>query len=250
MPLPRLRRLVRLVSSLALFASLPGSAFAEQPAPPRDAQLDRIERKLDDVLKRLGAGGAPAAQTEKTPESENPANYRPGALAIVHAAPASARLLSEVPVDSVGGFTYSGGPIALHDLNSRGVNFSGLAGIELQGWLKVKQPGRMQFVADLHGTLASNVFVPPECLLQIWLEDRLVGPERATLAPDKNRDAKASMLIGAEVEPGLYKFRLWTACSAAQSANAARVTLDLLIKPPGDLNLRGVRADELLHRPG
>jgi hypothetical protein len=27
-------------------------------------------------------------------------------------------------------------------------------------------------------------------------------------------------------------------------------TLDLLIKPPGDLNLRGVRADELLHRPG
>jgi len=42
-------------------------------------------------------------------------------------------------------------------------------------------------------------------------------PERATLAPDKNRDAKASMLIGAEVEPGLYKFRLWTACSAAQN---------------------------------
>ena len=113
MPLPRLRRLVRLVSSVALFAPLPGSAFAEQPAPPRDAQLDRIEQKLDDVLKRLGAGGAPPAQTEKTPESENPANYRPGALAIVHAAPASARLLSEIPVDSVGGFTYSGGPIAL-----------------------------------------------------------------------------------------------------------------------------------------
>ena len=68
MPLPRL---VRLVSSVALFASLPGNAFAEQPAPPRDAQLDRIEQKLDDVLKRLGAGGAPPAQTEKTPESEN-----------------------------------------------------------------------------------------------------------------------------------------------------------------------------------
>jgi len=29
-----------------------------------------------------------------------------------------------------------------------------------------------------------------------------------------------------------------------------RVTLDLLIKPPGDLNLRGVSGDELLHRPG
>jgi len=246
MPLPRL---VRLVSSVALFAHMPGNAFAEQPAPPRDAQLDRIERKLDDVLKRLDAGGAPA-QTEKAPESENSANYRPGALAIVHAAPSSTRLLSEIPVDSVGGFTYSGGPIALHDLNSRGVNFSGLAGIELQGWLKVKQAGRMQFVADLHGTLAPNMFVPPECLLQIWLEDRLVGPERATLAPDKNRDAKASMLIGAEVEPGLYKFRLWTACAAAQNPNSARVTLDLLIKSPGDLNLRGVKGDELLHRPG
>jgi len=45
-----LHRLVRLVSSVALFASLPGNAFAEQPSPPRDAQLDRIERKLDDVL--------------------------------------------------------------------------------------------------------------------------------------------------------------------------------------------------------
>jgi hypothetical protein len=58
------------------------------------------------------------------------------------------------------------------------------------------------------------------------------------------------MLIGAEVEPGLYKFRLWTACTVAQTPNAARVTLDLLIKPPGDLNLRGVKSDELLHRPG
>lgn len=242
--------LPRLVFSVAVLSIACGSARAEQPASPRDAQLDRIEQKLDEVLKRLGAGAAPAAQTEKAPGSENPANYRPGALAIVHAAPASARLLSEVPVDSVGGFNYSGGPIALHDLNSFGVNFSGLAGIELQGWLKVKQAGRMQFVADLHGTLASNMVVSPECLLQIWLEDRLVGPERAALAPDKNRDARASMLIGAEVEPGLYKFRLWTACAAAQSPNAARVTLDLLIKPPGDLNLRGVKSDELLHRPG
>jgi hypothetical protein len=40
------------------------------------------------------------------------------------------------------------------------------------------------------------------------------------------------------------------ACTAVQNPNAARVTLDLLIKSPGDLNLRGVRADELLHRPG
>jgi len=96
-----------------------GSARAEQPAPPRNAQLDRIEQKLDDVLKRLGAGGAPPAQTEKR-QSRKTRELSPGALAIVHAAPASARLLSEIPVDSVGGFTYSGGPIALHDLVSRG----------------------------------------------------------------------------------------------------------------------------------
>jgi hypothetical protein len=51
-PLPRL---VGLVSSVALFAHMLGSAFAEQPSPPRNAQLDRIEQKLDDVLKRLGA---------------------------------------------------------------------------------------------------------------------------------------------------------------------------------------------------
>ena len=71
MPLPRL---VRLVSSVALFASLPGNAFAEQPAPPRDAQLDRIERKLDDVLKRLGAHDK-AALTTILPEDIAAATY-------------------------------------------------------------------------------------------------------------------------------------------------------------------------------
>ena len=77
--MPLLPRLVFPVALLALFF---GNARAEQPAPPRNPQLDRIEQKLNDVLKRLGAGGAPPAQTEKTPESENPANYRPGALAM------------------------------------------------------------------------------------------------------------------------------------------------------------------------
>jgi len=57
------------------------------------------------------------------------------------------------------------------------VNFSGLSGIVLQGWLKVKQAGRMQFVADLHGTLAPNVFVPPNvCCKSGW--------RTASLAPN------------------------------------------------------------------
>jgi len=153
-----------------------GSARAEQPAPPRNAQLDRIEQKLDDVFE--------APRRRRRAARSNGKNARVGKPREL-----SARRAGDCPrgarvgaasfrdsVDSVGGFTYSGGPIALHDLVSRGVNFSGLSGIVLQGWLKVKQAGRMQFVADLHGTLAPNVFVPPECLLQIWLEDRLVGP--------------------------------------------------------------------------
>ena len=52
--------LPRLLFPVALLAFFFANARAEQPAPPRNPQLDRIEQKLDDILKRLGAGGAPA----------------------------------------------------------------------------------------------------------------------------------------------------------------------------------------------
>jgi hypothetical protein len=156
-------------------------------------------------------GRAPAAPGVAASTVAN-ASYRPGAVAIVHAAPAKASQLAEVPADSVGGFVYIGGTLALHDLSSRGVRYTGLAGVELQGWVKVKKKGRLQLGEDLRATLGPATVVGPECLFQAWLEDRLIGAERAPLSPGSGREARASLVLGADLQPGLYKLRLWSAC--------------------------------------
>ena len=60
-------------------------------------------------------------------------------------------------------------------------------------------------------------------------------------------EQRLSLVTGANLQPGLYKLRLWTVCSTA-TPRAARITVDLLLKSPSDLNLRGFRSDELLHQ--
>jgi hypothetical protein len=74
--------------------------------------------------------------------------YQPGAVAIIHAAPDQPRDLQTIPADSVGGFVYDGGPVALNDLRAKGVRYTGLAGLELQGWLKVTTAGRTQLAVE------------------------------------------------------------------------------------------------------
>ena len=171
-------------------------------------------------------------------------------MATAHAAPADTRTLAEIPPDSVGGFIYTGGPIALHDLSSRGVRYPGLAGVELQGWLKARQSERYEFGEDLHGSLGPGSITCAPCLLQVWIAGRSVGSQEVTFPwwNGNSTEQRISLLVGADLQPGLYAIRLWTVCAAHNPA-LTRLTADLLLKVPSDLDLRGYKADELLHQP-
>jgi hypothetical protein len=205
------------------------------------AHLDRIEHRLDALEQRLGAGAPTASGGDAS-------SYAPGAVAVVHAAPANARQIEEVPADSVGGFVYTGGPIILHNLSAQGVRYTGLTGIELQGWLKATEAGRYELGEDLHG-FPGGMIVGANCALEVWLEDRVIGSQQGVLpiADSSGGEQRLSLVTGANLQPGLYKLRLWTVCSSA-APRAARITVDLLLKSPSDLNLRGFRTDELLHQ--
>ena len=61
-------------------------------------------------------------------------------------------------------------------------------------------------------------------------------------------EQRTSLVMGADLQPGLYKLRLWTTCIPNQ--RDARITADLLVKAPSDMNLRGFKPDELLHQGG
>jgi hypothetical protein len=220
------------------------------------ARLDRIEHRLDALEQRLGAGAHPSpvpsgpAPAVSAPAASGGAasTYAPGAVAVVHAAPANARQIEDVPADSVGGFVFTGGPITLHDLSAQGVRYTGLAGIELQGWLKTTEAGRYELGEDLHG-LPGGVIAGANCVLEVWLEDRVIGSQQGVLpiTDSSGGEQRLSLVTGANLQPGLYKLRLWTVCSSA-APRAARITVDLLLKSPSDLNLRGFRSDELLHQ--
>ena len=67
--------------------------------------------------------GAPSASSGEA--------YRPGALAVAHAAPRDANGLAEVLQDSVCGFVHEGGPIPFTDIRTRGVRCAGSVGVEL-----------------------------------------------------------------------------------------------------------------------
>lgn len=248
------RRGLTCLAAILACTALAGAANAQSAPPsatPDSAQLDRIERKLDEVLRRLdGSAGraieAPSpAPSARTAPVSGEADYRPGALAVVHAAPTRAAQLAEVPADSVGGFVYSGGALTLHDLSSRGVRYTGLAGVELQGWLKVAQAGRYQLGEEIRATLGPTVVGGPDCLLQAWLEERAIGTERAQLALSSGREARASLVLGADLQPGLYKLRLWTACLPSRDT---RIAAEILVRAPADLNLRGITGDDILHQ--
>jgi hypothetical protein len=217
------------------------------------ARLDRIDHRLDALELRLGASASPCARPAPAvgapaASGGNASTYAPGAVAVVHAAPANARQIEEAPADSVGGFVYTGGPITLHDLSARGVRYNGLTGIELQGWLKTTEAGRYELGEDLHG-FPGGTIVGANCVLEVWLEDRVIGSQQGVLpiADSSGGEQRLSLVTGANLQPGLYKLRLWTVCSSP-APRAARITVDLLLKAPSDLNLRGFRSDELLHQ--
>lgn len=248
-----LKHACRLAAAVVCVLALTGCGQGDM-----NARIDRLDQRIAALERRVDAMGAattpysanPGAAARVAPATSMPssANYEAGAIAVIHAAPPDARTLAEVPPDSVGGFVYTGGPLTLHDLSAQGVRYTGLAGVELQGWFKAADGGRYQFGADLHGTSGGSI-VGADCGLEVWLEDRVVGSQQTVLPSSTGpAEQRVSLVVGANLQPGLYKLRLWTVCTSP-TARAARITADLLLKAPSDLNLRGFKSDELLHRP-
>ncbi len=254
-----------LLLSASLFAAA-SAAHAQTPAPSPVApasQLDRIEQKLDEVLRRLdqlhiapstpaqagsaaSGAGTPSPALNAAPAASAEA-YKPGALAIAHAAPKDVNSLSEVPADSVGGFVYQGGPIAFTDIQTRGVRFAGPVGVELQGWLKAKEAGRYQIGTDLTAHFGVGTMFAPTCFLQAWLEGHSLDQRSVLVSHPGSSNAEASLVLGAELQPGIYRLRVWTACTAPASVTT---TSELLLKAPSELNFRPVTGSDLLHREG
>lgn len=245
------------------------AALAQSPAaPPAPAtpvsQLDRIEQKLDEVLRRLdqpraqppglaqAASGTSGAATPSpaagAPPAAPPEPYKPGALVVVRPAPRDQNGLAAVPPDSVGGFVYTGGPIPFTDIGTRGVRYTGPVGAEIQGWLRAKEAGRYQLAVDLSVRLAS-ASSPPTCFLQAWLEDHSLDQRTALVSPPSSniREASSTLVLGAELQPGLYRLRVWTVCNEPPGV---ATTSELLLKAPSELNLRPVTGNDLLHREG
>ncbi len=238
-------------------------------------QLDRIEQKLDRVLERLDAVEAPKqpskASAAALPSPSEPARssstlpsmragvasdkaqaetdgaaYQAGAVVIAHAAPAHASALPEIPSDSIGGFVYTGGAIPLHDLSAKGVRYTGLAAVELQGWLKIAEPGRTQLAVEYRTVTGSNAIVYPDCIAAVWLEGRSIGSKSDKIPMPARQEKTVSLILGADLQPGLYRMRVWAACTPPRDLR--HLTAELLIKSPGDMNLRVVRGDDLLHQ--
>lgn len=261
-----------LLLSAALLAAC-SPAMAQTPAAPATPpsapatpanQMDRIEQKLDEVLRRLDqprnqpsgpfqAGSTVSAPASPTPIVSGPPAasleaYKPGGLVVARIAPRDPNSLSTIPADTVGGFVYTGGPIPLTDIATRGVRYTGPVGVEIQGWLRAKEAGRYQLAVDVSAHLGSS-YTGPTCFLQAWLENRSLDQRTALVSPasSNTKDANATLVLGAELQPGLYRLRIWTVCLEPQGVTTA---VELLLKAPSELNLRPAAGIDLLHREG
>jgi hypothetical protein len=81
-----------------------------------------------------------------------------------------------------------------------------------------------------------------------WLEDRAIGMQEAKPRSNLGQPAAFSLILGAELQPGLYKLRLWATCTPSLAVRNQRISVALLEKAPSDLNLRPVTGDDLAHK--
>ncbi|WP_139032261.1 hypothetical protein [Mesorhizobium amorphae] len=242
------------------FVDGPGFALAQGQQAGTQEQLDRIEQKLDTLIERLGSAGQqssngndsqPAtgndgARKQVSAEGDTSQGYQRGALAIARVAPAKKDSLPEIPADSVGSFVYIGGAIPLNELSRNGVLYTGLTSVELQGWLKIAEPGRTQLAVEYRATTGSNVFTNPGCIASLWLEDRSIGSQHGEIPMPAREQKSVSFVFGADLQPGLYKLRAWLACTEPRDLRV--LNAQLLIKTPVDMNLRMIDSGELLHQ--
>ncbi len=107
----------------------------------------------------------------------------------------------------------------------------------MAGWLRAKEPGRYELDLDGNSVSPSNTMNTATCLFTGWLEDRSIGLQEVTAHTGLAEAAPFSLVLGAELQPGLYKLRLWATCSA-QWVPRLRVSVALFEKTPADLHLR------------
>jgi hypothetical protein len=268
-------RIFHIVFALAGLIGATGIALAQSaPADATEQRLERIEQKLDEILRRrdstgnkqpitagtAGMGKAPDAldgtEEEQTAAPVSPpaaaepetSSYKAGAVAIARAGPERANALSEIPADSVGSFVYVGGAIPLNELSRNGVRYTGLAAVELQGWLKVEEAGRTQIGVEYRAVTGGNVITEPACIAAVWLEGRSIGSKRGEIPMPARQEKTISLVLGADLQPGLYRLRVWSACTPVRSLR--QLNAELLIKSPSDMNLRTVTGNDLLHQGG
>lgn len=239
---------------------LVSTAAASAQTPP--TRLDHIDHKLDLILHRLDQIQSELDATRSGPPavaarpSTAPAGTSPpapakeimaaGAVVIVHAAPTTPVTARQIPSDSVGGFIYTGGTLQLANLKDHGVRYAGLAGIEWQGWLRAKTSGRYEFELD-GSTVSPNNFTHSTCIFAGWLQDRPIDIRQATPNSGIDRPADFSLVLGADLSPGLYKLRLWATCTP--SVPNEQVSATLLEKTPSDLNMRPITGEDIVHKP-
>ena len=173
--------------------------------------------------------------------------YRPGGLVVVRAALRDPNRLSTIPADGVGGFVYIGGPIPLNDIETRE------GALHRAGWggspgLAKGQGSRALPVGRGRVAHLGSSYSGPTCFLQAWLENRSLDQRTAlvSLSSSDVHDATATLVLGAKLQPGVYRMRARTVCTGQQGVIS---TVELL-KTPSELNLRPVTGADLLRREG
>ena len=127
------------------------------------------------------------------------------------------------------------------------MRYAGAVGAEIHGWLRAKEAGRYELATDLSSHFAGTNNSPPTCLLHAWLEDQSLGERTVFVTNPHNNEADATLVLGAELQPGLYRLRVWTVCDAPWGIST---TSELLLKAPSELNLRPVTGSDLCTRRG
>jgi hypothetical protein len=139
----------------------------------------------------------------------------------------------------------AGGPIALTDIHSQGVRYAGPVGVEIQGWLRARKAGRYQIGADLNAHFGRYGPMPPTCFLQAWLEGRSLDRRSILVSRPGSNDGNASLVLGAELQPSLYKLHAWMTCTSPLNVTT---TAELLLKSPSEMNLRPIAGGDLLYQ--
>src|SRR5690606_10826510 len=112
----------------------------------------------------------------------------------------------------------------------------------------VEEAGRTQIGVEYRALTGSNAILEPDCIATVWLEGRSIGTERGEIPMPARQEKTISLVLGADLEPGLYKLRVWSACTPPRDLR--QLNAELLIKGPADRNLRVVTGDDLLHQDG